>query len=160
MVLGGIVALAAPATTAVAHPRPQPLTFERLATVPAYLNSSVTDTAAAEISTVTEDGRTVVYTDSPGERLGFVDITNPARPRPAGTVAVGGEPTSVAHLGDLLLAAVDPSASFADPSGKLVVLDARSRAVERTLDLGGQPDSVAGPEGMAVTPSVRRSSCV
>jgi hypothetical protein len=40
-------------------------------------------------------------------------------------VAVGSEPTSVAHLGNLLLAAVT-SASFTDPSAQLVVLDART----------------------------------
>ena len=149
--LGSIVALAAvaaPPATAVAHPQRQPLSFQRLATVPAYLNSGVADTAAAEISTVTGDGRTVVYTDSPGRRLGFVDITDPARPRPTGTLAVPGEPTSVAHLGNLLVAAVDTSTSFTDPSGRLIMVDARTRAIVRTLDLGGQPDSVAvAPSG-------------
>ena len=156
--LGGIAvlaAVAAPPATAGAHPHRQPLSFQRLATVPAYLNSGVTDTAAAEISTVTEDGRTVVYTDSPGRRLGFVDITDPARPRPTGTLAMDGEPTSVAHLGDLLLAAVNTSASFTDPSGKLVVVDARTRAIKRTLDLGGQPDSVAvAPSGRYIAVAI------
>ncbi|MFF5082594.1 esterase-like activity of phytase family protein [Actinoplanes sp. NPDC000266] len=129
--------------------------FQRLATFPAYLNSSIDDTAAAEISTVTEDGRTVVYTDSPGERLGFVDITNPGKPQPKGTLAVGGEPTSVAHLGRLLLAGVNTSASFTDPSGKLVVIDDRTRKVVRELDLGGQPDSVAvAPSGRYIAVAI------
>ncbi|MEV4347340.1 esterase-like activity of phytase family protein [Actinoplanes sp. NPDC049596] len=129
--------------------------FKRLATFPAYLNSSIDDTAAAEISTVTEDGRTVVYTDSPGKRLGFVDITNPARPKPKGTLAVGGEPTSVAHFGHLLLAGVNTSASFTDPSGKLVVIDDRTRKVVRELDLGGQPDSVAvAPSGRYIAVAI------
>jgi len=142
-----LAAVSAPPATAAAHSPDRPL-FHRLATVPAYLNSSIDDEAAAEISTVTEDGRTVVYTDSPGERLGFVDITDPAHPRPTGTLATGGEPTSVAHLGGLLLAAVNTSASFTDPSGKLIVVDARTRQVQRSLDLGGQPDSVAvAPSG-------------
>jgi hypothetical protein len=132
-------------STATAHGRTE---FRRLATFPAYLNSSASDAAAAEISTVTEDGRTVVYTDSPGRRLGFVDITDPARPKPGGTLAVGGEPTSVAHLGHLLLAAVNTRTSFVEPSGKLVVIDDRTRAVVREIDLGGQPDSVAvAPSG-------------
>ncbi|GAA4599495.1 hypothetical protein BJY16_003096 [Actinoplanes octamycinicus] len=131
---------------AAAHGRAT--SFQRLATFPVYLNSSVADTAAAEISTVTADGRTVVYTDSPGKRIGFVDITNPSAPQPRGTLAMGGEPTSVAHLGHLLLAGVNTSASFADPSGKLVVVDDRTHAVVRELDLGGQPDSVAvAPSG-------------
>ncbi|MET0424317.1 MAG: esterase-like activity of phytase family protein [Actinoplanes sp.] len=129
--------------------------FQRLATFPAYLNSSVDDTAVAEISTVTEDGKTVVYTDSPGERLGFVDITDPKRPKPAGTLAIGGEPTSVAHVGRLLLAGVNTSASFTAPAGKLVVIDDRSRKVVRELDLGGQPDSVAvAPSGRYIAVAI------
>ena len=153
LALAGLAAatFAAPAS---AHPSPT-VEFRRLATFPAYLNSSVDDEAAAEISTVTADGRTVVYTDSPGERLGFVDITNPAAPRPAGTVAMGGEPTSVAHLGHLLLAGVNTRKSFTDPSGKLVVLDDRTRAVVREIDLGGQPDSVAvAPSGRFVAVAI------
>lgn len=142
-------------TAATAHPTSRDLAWERLSTFPAYLNSGIDDEAAAEISTVTQDGRTVVYTDSPGERLGFVDITDPKRPRPAGTLAVGGEPTSVAHLRNLLLAGVNTSTSFTDPSGKLVVIDARTRGVRREIDLGGQPDSVAvAPSGRYVAVAV------
>ncbi|MEU7909016.1 esterase-like activity of phytase family protein [Actinoplanes sp. NPDC049118] len=155
--IAALAALATPPTTAAAHPHGQsaPQSWRRLATVPAYLNSGVDDTAAAEISTVTEDGRTVVYTDSPGGRLGFVDIGDPARPRPAGTLAMGGEPTSVAHLGGLLLAAVNTSAGFTDPSGKLVVIDARTRAIRGSLDLGGQPDSVAvAPSGRYIAVAI------
>ncbi|WP_436522336.1 hypothetical protein [Actinoplanes sp. HUAS TT8] len=95
-----VLALAAAGSVpaaAAAHGRSS--SFHRLSTFPAYLNSSIGDTAAAEISTVTADGRTVVYTDSPGKRLGFVGIADPSRPQPLGTLAMGGEPTSVAHLG-------------------------------------------------------------
>ncbi|GIE84729.1 esterase-like activity of phytase family protein [Actinoplanes regularis] len=148
-----LAAFAGAPTGAAAHGRSG--SFHRLSTFPVYLNSSIDDNAAAEISTVTEDGRTVVYTDSPGERLGFVDITDPARPVAAGTLAVGGEPTSVAHLGRLLLAGVNTSESYADPSGKLVVIDSRTRAVLRELDLGGQPDSVAvAPSGRYIAIAV------
>ena len=48
----------------------------------------------AEIISATDDGMTLVYTDSPGERLGFIDLADPRAPRAAGTVALGGEPTS------------------------------------------------------------------
>ncbi|SDT65188.1 esterase-like activity of phytase family protein [Actinoplanes derwentensis] len=148
-----LAAAGAVPTAAAAHGRTPE--FRRLATFPAYLNSSIGDTAAAEISTVTEDGRTVVYTDSPGRRLGFVDITNPTAPKPSGTLAVGGEPTSVAHLGRLLLAGVNTSASFTSPSGKLVVIDAASRATVREIDLGGQPDSVAvAPSGRYIAVAI------
>ncbi|WP_045743519.1 esterase-like activity of phytase family protein [Actinoplanes rectilineatus] len=139
-----LAAVGAVPTAAAAHGRADG--FTRLSTFPAYLNSSIGDTAAAEISTVTEDGRTVVYTDSPGERLGFVDITNPSKPQPAGTLAMGGEPTSVAHLGGLLLAAV--------ADGRLVVVSA-SRKIVRTIDLGGQPDSVAvAPSGRYIAVAI------
>ncbi|WP_328466820.1 esterase-like activity of phytase family protein [Actinoplanes sp. NBC_00393] len=151
--VAALAAVAAAPTAATAHGRAAG--FHRLSTFPAYLNSSIDDTAAAEISTVTEDGRTVVYTDSPGKRLGFVDITNPSRPAAAGTLAVGGEPTSVAHLGRLLLAGVNTRTSFTSPSGKLVVIDSRSRAVVREIDLGGQPDSVAvAPSGRYVAVAI------
>ncbi|MFF5292618.1 hypothetical protein [Paractinoplanes globisporus] len=54
----------------------------------------------------------------------------------------------MSHLGHLLLAAVNTRESFTDPSGKLVVVDDRSRSVVREIDLGGQPDSVAvAPSG-------------
>jgi hypothetical protein len=148
-----VAAVGAVPTAAAAHGRSPE--FRRLSTFPAYLNSSIDDTAAAEISTVTEDGRTVVYTDSPGKRLGFVDISNPSAPKPAGTLAVGGEPTSVAHLGRLLLAGVNTRTSFTEPSGKLVVIDSSSRAVRREIDLGGQPDSVAvAPSGRYIAVAI------
>ncbi|WP_433794076.1 esterase-like activity of phytase family protein [Actinoplanes sp. CA-252034] len=148
-----LAAVGAVPTAAAAHGRSEE--FRRLSTFPAYLNSSIDDTAAAEISTVTEDGRTVVYTDSPGRRLGFVDISNPSAPKPAGTLAVGGEPTSVAHLGRLLLAGVNTRTSFTEPSGKLVVIDSASRAVKREIDLGGQPDSVAvAPSGRYIAVAI------
>ncbi|GIE30081.1 hypothetical protein Ait01nite_031260 [Actinoplanes italicus] len=148
-----VAAVGAVPTAAAAHGRSQE--FRRLSTFPAYLNSSIDDTAAAEISTVTEDGRTVVYTDSPGKRLGFVDISNPSAPKPAGTLAVGGEPTSVAHLGRLLLAGVNTRTSFTAPSGKLVVIDSATRAVKREIDLGGQPDSVAvAPSGRYIAVAI------
>ncbi|MEU4560869.1 esterase-like activity of phytase family protein [Actinoplanes sp. NPDC023936] len=148
-----VAAVGSVPTAAAAHGYAN--SFERLSTFPAYLNSSIDDTAAAEISTVTEDGRTVVYTDSPGKRLGFVDITNPSKPKPAGVLSVGGEPTSVAHLGRLLLAGVNTRTSFTDPSGKLVVIDSATRKVVRELDLGGQPDSVAvAPSGRYIAVAI------
>ncbi len=147
--VGIAAATALNAAPGAASPPGRTVEFQRLATFPAYLNSSIDDEAAAEISTVTGDGRTVVYTDSPGRRLGFVDIRDPRRPKPAGTLALGGEPTSVAHLGHLLLAAVNTS------PGKLVVIDDRSRTVVREIGLGGQPDSVAvAPSGRYIAVAI------
>ncbi|BCB84066.1 hypothetical protein Psuf_013790 [Phytohabitans suffuscus] len=66
---GVLVASMLPSVPASAHGNPShggPGPFGRIATVPAYLNSDITDDAAAEIAAVSSDGRTVVYTDSPG----------------------------------------------------------------------------------------------
>ena len=104
----------------------------------------------AEILAATPDGRTVLYTDSEQQEVGFVDLTRPQAPRQLGAVSVAGEPTSVAVTRDgrYALVAVDTSTSFAAPSGELVVLEVRTRRTVATLPLGGQPDSIAiGPDG-------------
>ncbi|MGD9998704.1 MAG: YncE family protein, partial [Ilumatobacteraceae bacterium] len=88
--------------------------------------------------------------------VGFVDITDPAAPAPAGTVAVGGSPTSVAVGSKYALVAVDTSDDgdgnsdddFLSPSGTLHVIDVGTRQIVKTFQLGGQPDSVAlSPDG-------------
>jgi hypothetical protein len=152
---GVLVASMLPAVPASAHGSESSGPFGRIATVPAYLNSDITDDAAAEIAAVSSDGRTVIYTDSPGERLGFFDITDSSHPKPAGVLELAGEPTSVATFGRYALAAVNTSESFTNPSGQLVVVDVKTRAVVRTIELGGQPDSVAvAPSGRYVAVAV------
>jgi len=102
----------------------------------------------AEIITATADGNTLVYTDSPGKRIGFIDITNPKSPKPAGTIDLGGEPTSTIVAGNNALVGVVTSESKANPSGHLAVVDLAKKAVVATCDLGGQPDSLAkSPDG-------------
>lgn len=49
---------------------------------------------SAEIIAATEDGNTLIYTDSPGKRIGFIDITDARAPKAGGIVAFDGEPTS------------------------------------------------------------------
>ena len=98
---------------------------------------------SAEITDVTPDGETMIYTDALARRLGFVDISDPDAPQPAGTLSIDGEPTSVAVLRDLALVAVDTSQSFTEPSGELLIVDVATRAVRERLELAGQPDSVA-----------------
>ncbi|TWJ15831.1 phytase-like protein with esterase activity [Stackebrandtia albiflava] len=117
--------------------------FHRLATFPVYLNGSPDEVTAAEIAAVTEDGETVVYTDSPAGALGFVDITDPAAPQPAGRFTLDGEPTSVAVAGGRILAAVNTGTAHAHPDGELAVFDAATREPVATVALGGQPDSIA-----------------
>ncbi|MGE9781310.1 esterase-like activity of phytase family protein [Janibacter sp. G368] len=140
--------------SSTAAPSPQPggeradgRSFHRLATVPAYANTSKDQQSVAEISTVTADGNTVVYTDAASEGIGFVDITDPEHPAPDGFVEVPGEPTSVFATDDRLLVVVDTSESFTDPSGVVIVLDPQTREELGRLDLGGQPDSVDVTKG-------------
>ncbi|SNT45689.1 Uncharacterized conserved protein [Asanoa hainanensis] len=126
--------------------------FERLATVPVYLNSAEDQETVAEISAVSTDGNTVISTDSPGERLGFIDITDPANPKPKGTFALPGEPTSVAVYQNYVLAVVNTSKDFVDTSGVLEIIDLASRTKVHEIQLGGQPDSIAvAPSGKYLT---------
>lgn len=117
--------------------------FKRLSTTPAYLNAGdVTAEAVAEISTVSPDGNTLFYTDAGGGVIGNLDISDPASPRPLGTIDVGGEPTSVFAIEGHVLVVVDTSGSFTAPTGHVSVLDAETFAEVRRIELGGQPDSI------------------
>lgn len=127
-------------------------TFDRIASFPTPQNlpadaDPLTETSA-EIIAATGDGMTLVYSDSPLEAVGLIDITDPANPKALGSVATDGEPTSVATLGNTVFVAVNTSESFVEPSGYLAILDAASQELTRSCDLGGQPDSTAvAPDG-------------
>ncbi|WP_333748213.1 esterase-like activity of phytase family protein [Streptomyces sp. IBSBF 2394] len=131
----------------------RPGLFERTATYPVFQNRPAGDDAAAgtvaEISSVSEDGRTLVHTDAVARRIGFLDITDPGRPRGLGTLSLArlgdaeDEPTSVTVVGDYVLVVVNNSASHARPSGRLDVVSLRDRERVASFDLGGQPDSIA-----------------
>ncbi len=128
--------------------------FHRVASFPVCMQLDATcnvDTAtAAEIVTATEDGNTLVYTDSPLGVIGYVDITDPSSPSPIKTTDVSGEPTSVSMKGKYALVGVNTSPSFVLPSGLLRVYDIESMSDTPvvSIDLGGQPDSVAiSPDG-------------
>ncbi len=129
--------------------------FTRIATFPVYETlpegvDPATETAA-EIITATTDGQTLIFTDSPGEALGFIDIADPAAPKSAGRVELGGEPTSVTVVGDVALVGVNTAESFVEPSGHLAVVDITSGDITATCDVKGQPDSVAvSPDGAFV----------
>lgn len=121
--------------------------FNRIASFATPLNMAAgEDTArpsSAEIIAASEDGMTLIYTDSPLGVVGLIDITDPAAPKPLGNIDVGGEPTTAKILGGKAFAAVVTSESKANPSGKLVTVDLATRAIIAECDLGGQPDSVA-----------------
>jgi hypothetical protein len=93
----------------------------------------------AEIVAATADGSTLLYTDSAAEEVGFVDISNPASPAEITTLAVAGEPTSVAVTPDGLWALVVVHGT----TDLVAVIDLGDRSIETTIPLGGQPDSIA-----------------
>ncbi|HEY9215644.1 MAG TPA: esterase-like activity of phytase family protein [Ancylobacter sp.] len=141
----GLAATAATAQTA-------PAAFNRIATFEVVSNlpagADPKKSTAAEIITVTEDGQTLIYSDSPGQRIGFIDISNPAAPKPAGVLALDGEPTSTVVIGDIAYVGVVTSESKSKPSGFLAEVDLKTRKVTATCDLAGQPDSLTkSPDG-------------
>ncbi|WP_295043089.1 esterase-like activity of phytase family protein [uncultured Paracoccus sp.] len=126
--------------------------FNRIASFPVTANMAEgedkTRESSAEIISASADGMTLVYTDSPLGVLGFVDITDPAAPKPLGNLPLDGEPTTAHIIGDRVFVGVNTSDSKAQPSGRLAVADLASRAEVASCDLGGQPDSVAvAPDG-------------
>ncbi|PZG15651.1 alkaline phosphatase [Micromonospora craterilacus] len=154
--------IAALAITGTAHAGQKPAgqkpagpakSFDRTATYPVFLNRPAgedpTTETVAEISAVSEDGRTLVYTDALARRIGFLDISRADQPRGLGTLSLTqlgdaeDEPTSVAVVGRYVLVVVNTSASYTDPSGRLDVIELATRKRVRSLDLGGQPDSIA-----------------
>jgi hypothetical protein len=130
----------------------QSKSFNRIASFPICSQIDIncdTDTeTAAEIVATTSDGLSLVYTDSPQEQIGFVDITDPTDPVAAGTLTLTGEPTSVAVKGNYALVAVNTSTDYVNVSGHLEVVDIFGQSSVRQITLGGQPDSVAvSPDG-------------
>ncbi|MEP9381716.1 esterase-like activity of phytase family protein [Nocardioides cheoyonin] len=141
--------------------------FSRLATYPVFQNVpdgvDPADPTVAEISAASPDGKTVAYTDAAGGRIGFLDISDPGDPKGLGTFDVsggkGGSPTSVSIVpssaGDVALVVVDDSTYPDDGSGsgtragRLDVVTLASPHTEvASIDLGGQPDSIAiSPDG-------------
>lgn len=111
--------------------------------------------SSAEIISASDDGMTLVYTDSPLGAVGLVDITDPRAPKGLGTIDMGGEPTTAHFVGGKIVVGVNTSESYANPSGKLVTIDLASRSVVAECDLGGQPDSVAkAPDGSFVAVAI------
>lgn len=133
--------------------------FGRVSTYPVYLNVPAgTDRNAqtnAEISTVSQDGNTLIYTDAAGKRIGFLDISDPSAPRGLGSFDLAKEgdaddqPTSVAACGDYLLVVVDQTGkNYDSPSGRVDVVRIADREKVASIDLKGQPDSIAiSPDG-------------
>lgn len=140
-------ALTAALLASVAAPAGAEQVFNRIASFPVAANmpadKDAKSVSSAEIITASEDGMTLVYSDSPLGGIGFIDISDARAPKAGGAVMMGGEPTSVAVAGTKVLVAVNTSESKANPSGKLAIVDIATKAIDATCDLGGQPDSVA-----------------
>ena len=121
--------------------------FNRIASFPVVMNMAEGEDrkreSSPEIIDATADGMTLVYTDSPLEALGRVDITDPANPKPLGNIALPGEPTSVAVVGTTAYVGVNTSESYTAPSGMLKAIDVATGKELASCDLGGQPDSIA-----------------
>lgn len=129
-------------------------TFEVHHNLPQELAPAETVTAA-EIITASTDGNLLIYTDSPAQRLGFIDITDPSSPSAAGSLALDGEPTSVSVAAGFALVGVNTSNSYTAPSGFLGVVDLESRELIAQCELDGQPDSVAiSPDGTLLAVAV------
>lgn len=129
-------------------------TFERTATYPVYENRPEGEDKAtptvAEISTVSKDGKTMIHTDAEAQRIGFIDISDPNAPKGLGTLDLKAqghakdEPTSVAVYGDYLLVVIDETAGdFANPKGRVDIVRISDRTRVSSIDLKGQPDSIA-----------------
>ncbi|MGK2868121.1 MAG: esterase-like activity of phytase family protein, partial [Mycobacterium sp.] len=105
--------------------------------------------------TVTPDGNTVIYTDAAAKRIGFIDIRDPLKPAGLGSLSLAelghadDQPTSVAAQGEFVLVVVDTTGGdFANPSGRVDIVRVADRTRVRSIDLGGQPDSIAiSPDG-------------
>ncbi len=121
--------------------------FHRIAVFPICqqleADCDVNDSTSAEIVAASVSGHTLIYTNSPNESVGFVNIWNPEFPEGLGEVGVGGEPTSVAVKGPYALVGVNTSSDFVNTSGKLVVIKISTRQIVAEIPLSGQPDSVA-----------------
>ena len=118
--------------------------FNRIASfaVPANSADQSIETSS-EIIAATDDGMTLVYTDSPAGVIGFIDISDAANPVAGGSLDVGGEPTSVSIIGQTAFVGVNTSESYVAPSGFMMAVDVAGKTELGRCDLGGQPDSVA-----------------
>lgn len=129
-------------------------TFERTATYPVYENrpegADKSAETVAEISTVSKDGKTLIHTDALAQRIGFIDISDPNAPKGLGTLDLKAqghtkdEPTSVAVYGDYLLVVIDETGGdFTNPKGRVDIVRISDRTRISSIDLQGQPDSIA-----------------
>jgi len=154
-----IAAMTSVAALATAMPALAEMNFNRIASFPTFTNMAEgEDTSretSAEIVTVTGDGNTLIYSDSPLGVIGMIDITDPANPQPLGNITLDGEPTAVSALGGTVFVGINTSDSYTDPSGHLAHYVVATGELAADCDLGGQPDSTAvAPDGSFVVVAI------
>ena len=117
--------------------------------------SRFTPQGSVEAVTATNDGKLLIYTSPEEGEIGFLDISDPSTPAETfSPLQVNGTPNSVAVVNGRWAIAVvaqpyDPVTN--QHSGTAVVIDLSDPtgpSIEREIDLGGQPDSIAiSPDG-------------
>lgn len=146
LMLTSLIALTAAAPAALSQDAGSSV-FNRIASFATAMNIAEGEDRAAEnsaeIMVATEDGNRLIYSDSPLESLGMIDISDPAAPMPLGHIAMGGEPTTAVVVGSTAFVGVNTSDSFTDPSGVLRSVNLDSKTITDSCEIGGQPDSVA-----------------
>lgn len=115
-------------------------TFEVVRNLPA--DRPATGRTIAEIVAASADGNLLVYVDGEQKAIGFVDITAPERPAPAGFLPMDGEPNSVAVVGSRAFVAVDASPDKVNVAGHIATIDMATRRATARCEIGGQPDAV------------------
>lgn len=133
--------------------------FVRRATYPVYLNLPIDEQGeqtVSEISAVSKDGRTLIYTDALGQRIGFLDISNPKKPVGKGTLDVTtlagldhASPTSVEVVGRYVLVVVDQTPAPADEQSE--TFDSQARCVSSTWSRANW--FAASTSAVSLTPS-------
>ncbi len=147
-IVAGLLALTAFASTAYAD-------FSEIGNFGTPANNPSAEDTSAEIIASTADGMTLVYSDSPANALGMIDITDPTNPLPLGSMDLGGEPTSVAIKNGQAFVGINTSPNYVEPSGHLLVVELKTGKEVARLELGGQPDSVAvSPDGTFVAVAI------
>ncbi|MEO9650624.1 MAG: esterase-like activity of phytase family protein [Roseobacter sp.] len=120
------------------------MNFNRVSSFATFANNQdALAESSAEIISVSGDGMTLVYSDSPLGVIGMIDITDPTAPVALGNIDVGGEPTAVSVVGNIAMAGVNTSPNYTAPSGMLKAYDLTTKEEVAVCDLGGQPDSLA-----------------
>ncbi len=131
--------------------------FSRISSFPVTTNfeGDVPEETSAEIIDVTEDGMTLVYTDSPAGVIGAIDISDPANPQPLGVLIMDGEPTAVSVVGSTAFVGINTSESYAAPSGMIKAINVTTMTELTRCDLGGQPDSTGkAPDGSFIAVAI------